>query len=224
MERRLDRKDDGSKEPTKESRQMAERLFRQMEEDDYVLLSSRYQHHKRLLTETTPDDRIHADFEYQEIETEGLLYGYLDVLPFGEVYSVTIADNTYEIFDRYCLLEHCPCTDATVSLMDMVMEGEKRVGHEMITFALDYRKKSWRLEKRYQAPFSKQQALDALKSQHPDLVKKLAKRHARLKAIYAHCKKRDYQPQQPIQLEKVGRNAPCPCGSGKKYKYCCYNN
>ncbi len=20
---------------------------------------------------------------------------------------------------------------------------------------------------------------------------------------------------------KVGRNAPCPCGSGKKYKYCC---
>lgn len=22
---------------------------------------------------------------------------------------------------------------------------------------------------------------------------------------------------------KVGRNAPCPCGSGKKYKYCCLN-
>ncbi|NLI11207.1 SEC-C metal-binding domain-containing protein [Pelotomaculum propionicicum] len=23
------------------------------------------------------------------------------------------------------------------------------------------------------------------------------------------------------QREKVGRNAPCPCGSGKKYKNCC---
>lgn len=21
--------------------------------------------------------------------------------------------------------------------------------------------------------------------------------------------------------DKVSRNAPCPCGSGKKYKYCC---
>ena len=21
--------------------------------------------------------------------------------------------------------------------------------------------------------------------------------------------------------EKIGRNEPCPCGSGKKYKYCC---
>lgn len=27
---------------------------------------------------------------------------------------------------------------------------------------------------------------------------------------------------KPIRnLTKVGRNAPCPCGSGKKYKHCC---
>jgi uncharacterized protein len=24
-------------------------------------------------------------------------------------------------------------------------------------------------------------------------------------------------------VEKVGRNEPCPCGSGKKYKQCCWN-
>lgn len=26
---------------------------------------------------------------------------------------------------------------------------------------------------------------------------------------------------KPIRKEKIGRNAPCPCGSGKKYKKCC---
>ena len=26
--------------------------------------------------------------------------------------------------------------------------------------------------------------------------------------------------QEPIQVKKVGRNEPCPCGSGKKYKHC----
>ncbi len=26
---------------------------------------------------------------------------------------------------------------------------------------------------------------------------------------------------QPRRVEKVGRNQPCPCGSGKKYKKCC---
>jgi preprotein translocase subunit SecA len=24
-----------------------------------------------------------------------------------------------------------------------------------------------------------------------------------------------------VNLKKVGRNDPCPCGSGKKYKHCC---
>ncbi len=27
-------------------------------------------------------------------------------------------------------------------------------------------------------------------------------------------------PQEPIRVEKIGRNEPCPCGSGKKYKKC----
>jgi preprotein translocase subunit SecA len=29
--------------------------------------------------------------------------------------------------------------------------------------------------------------------------------------------------KEPVKRsgEKIGRNAPCPCGSGKKYKKCC---
>ncbi len=27
--------------------------------------------------------------------------------------------------------------------------------------------------------------------------------------------------QRPVRVQKVGRNDPCPCGSGKKYKKCC---
>jgi len=26
---------------------------------------------------------------------------------------------------------------------------------------------------------------------------------------------------KPVRVEKTGRNEPCPCGSGKKYKKCC---
>ncbi|MFN4227249.1 MAG: SEC-C metal-binding domain-containing protein [Candidatus Ratteibacteria bacterium] len=28
----------------------------------------------------------------------------------------------------------------------------------------------------------------------------------------------------PIKKQKIGRNQPCPCGSGKKYKHCCGKN
>ena len=30
-----------------------------------------------------------------------------------------------------------------------------------------------------------------------------------------------WQVQAPRQVAKIGRNEPCPCGSGKKYKKCC---
>lgn len=38
-------------------------------------------------------------------------------------------------------------------------------------------------------------------------------------------KEEKYQPPQPIRRESppIGRNDPCPCGSGKKYKKCCLN-
>ena len=32
------------------------------------------------------------------------------------------------------------------------------------------------------------------------------------------------QPQKPVITQKVGRNDPCPCGSGKKFKNCCGRN
>ena len=33
--------------------------------------------------------------------------------------------------------------------------------------------------------------------------------------------KRVVRTAQPVRSEKIGRNDPCPCGSGKKYKKCC---
>lgn len=39
------------------------------------------------------------------------------------------------------------------------------------------------------------------------------------KAMYLEQKK----SKTVIVGKKIGRNEPCPCGSGKKYKYCCMN-
>lgn len=33
-----------------------------------------------------------------------------------------------------------------------------------------------------------------------------------------------YRESKIVRSEKVGRNDPCPCGSGKKYKQCCMNH
>ena len=40
------------------------------------------------------------------------------------------------------------------------------------------------------------------------------------KALYLEAKKIN----PIVKPKKVGRNDPCPCGSGKKYKFCCGRN
>ena len=34
----------------------------------------------------------------------------------------------------------------------------------------------------------------------------------------------DRVKRTPVTVKKIGRNDPCPCGSGKKYKKCCGAN
>jgi uncharacterized protein YecA (UPF0149 family) len=36
-----------------------------------------------------------------------------------------------------------------------------------------------------------------------------------------HCSHDHGPAQKPVVVNKVGRNDPCPCGSGKKHKKCC---
>lgn len=54
--------------------------------------------------------------------------------------------------------------------------------------------------------------------------KKMQLKHAEVSALPPQTAEEPAEPakQQPIRAQvKVGRNEPCPCGSGKKYKACC---
>ena len=46
--------------------------------------------------------------------------------------------------------------------------------------------------------------------------------------LYEETRKRLYKEQKASgtirKPKKIGRNDPCPCGSGKKYKHCCGRN
>ncbi len=72
--------------------------------------------------------------------------------------------------------------------------------------------------------FTRYQQLRALPDNyspfHPDAAG-MARRRAEEEAKYARLRN-EALSQQPRQvLPKIGRNDPCPCGSGKKYKKCC---
>ncbi len=54
------------------------------------------------------------------------------------------------------------------------------------------------------------------------LVKPPERKEAATPVAATHGGSAIASPKQPVKAgDKVGRNAPCPCGSGKKYKECC---
>lgn len=55
---------------------------------------------------------------------------------------------------------------------------------------------------------------NAFRAQRPDLGAELATRRTQAKALKP-------QGSPVVRGAKVGRNDPCPCGSGKKHKKCC---
>jgi uncharacterized protein len=57
--------------------------------------------------------------------------------------------------------------------------------------------------------------------QHADTrLKKLAEEWKK-QQTFASMHRQAAVESEPLPLKKIGRNAPCPCGSGEKYKKCC---
>jgi len=69
--------------------------------------------------------------------------------------------------------------------------------------------------------------LAALKVEFPFYDEQLEMRHLLLQSLYGRLKLAEYERNLRTALvtisPKIGRNDPCPCGSGKKYKRCCLN-
>ena len=190
-----------------------------LDDEDFTLLWKEYFTYKNTITEKANPDSIDAKFQYKEVEKEGVMYAYNDILPYGDRLSATIEGKNCIIFDQFCLRPKCACTDSILTIFSPDIPGKTE--HEQCIVALTYAKKSWTAYENQTFPLSVKAVRSAVEDQIPDFYRKLRDRHLKLKSIYAHCKKKNYSPELPLQVPKVGRNDPCPCGSGKKYKKCC---
>jgi len=203
----------------KEELKFAELFLSKLDENDFRILYRSHFAFKNKISEEASLDSIDAYFEYHEVEYNGLMSAYNDVLPYGNQLLLTLNEKECIIIDQYCLLPKCSCTDTILNIFSIDKVG--KTGKELCVVSLDYRKKQWKLIEECSFPVTLKTVKTASEDQHPTIYKQLHKRHIKLKAIYAHCKKKDYSPKEELQLPKVDRNDPCPCGSGKKYKKCC---
>ena len=122
--------------------------------------------------------------------------------------------------DLYCINPGCPCQ--TVLIAFRQVHGKSSL-EEMGTVAIHVGK--WQVEgiDPKMGDQEKLRSLWELLRKRPGLRLTLRERRRNLMAIGKEIVRMDRgkEMEKPLPKQKAGRNDPCPCGSGKKYKKCC---
>ena len=115
-----------------------------------------------------------------------------------------VIDGTYD--ETYADLKRDVVVAATLMNVELP---------EMETWKLEVRKKQQELEQRRleERSQSLQQEIKRLKSEKRRL-------EGECQLLRQRIEEKQYEDEEPTR-PKVGRNDPCPCGSGKKFKKCC---
>jgi hypothetical protein len=134
-------------------------------------------------------------------------------VPWDEV-QLSLRDDAFDLDDElfvaselYCVDPDCDCTQSVV-----MFDTDEDYNPGCMVFAGN----AWVAEPLEEDDRPILTALwEAYCARHPDRERRFAERRALMHAAASRI--------TPAPVGKVGRNDPCPCGSGKKYKKCCAN-
>ena len=122
--------------------------------------------------------------------------------------------------DLYCITPGCSCKDVTLVFNEIGTD----IYNELGTVSIDLKRFRINNIKNLGTGTSTEELSQLWKTfqKEPKLKKNLKTRQKEMKIIGPEIAtlrtEKGFKPHS-----KVGRNDPCPCGSGAKYKKCCLN-
>jgi hypothetical protein len=192
-----------------------ETMDTEMQEADWGNLERGYYLYKNILAENFDVDKLDIDFPEELIDDPVTMQAYVDYLPAAAVFIAEKADEKFTIIDQYCVNPDCACTDSYFSV--------SKEGTEPAGFLYNYRSKKIDAENASLDIATATDFIAQLRYKNPDFDEQLAKRNRNMRSLFAkYLRKHKTQHLAPVfNAKKIGRNDPCTCGSGRKYKHCC---
>jgi hypothetical protein len=202
---------------------------------------------KRRQMETMDLDTLAVDLPAEVKDGDGTMVGYREIFPWAESLKFTREGGEWFVDDQHCVRPGCGCTETGLAFF-RASQGDTRSAEPLRCAAFlffDYC--GGKLTVQEQPPGCPDPAglLQALQAANPRLIETLRHRHGHLKQLGRRLMPRkrrrrrhpfsyltDDAPKvnEPLPVApassartapKTGRNDPCPCGSGKKFKKCC---
>ena len=220
---------------------LVEQVFEKgLTEEDWRLLNIMHLEKKFRICTTVDINEVDYQFPSEYLENETNMFVYREAFP-SSFFFLALDNELYILFDHYCKNPFCDCSSV---YLEIFKSGEIKSKFAVGGYTYDYQIKKGKIEtERNGVAESKlRQIKEKLFETYPDLDTILEIRHSVIKGLYAKEKlrieekriKQTIRPQKKsigrqrtggvnreIVKRSAGRNAPCPCGSGKKYKRCC---
>ena len=213
-----------------ESLRLAEIIRAELTEADERRLREWFLAAKLDIIQTTPASEL--DITNLPDADDGKMIGFVDVFPCGLALNFNWNNEAWAVDEQYCVQPGCKCKETVLSFLKLMDAAGHKTTEIRDTPALRYN---------YLTQASKPVAhgaagspspdglLAALKSAHANLNTQLELRHLIMQNLYLqHYLARGQRRRQSLAADprsagspKIGRNEPCPCGSGRKYKHCC---
>jgi len=177
------------------------------------------------------EDVLLDDIDYSKF-TRGSLVGYSEVYdsPQYQQFLFSFENSLFLVSDQYCPDPKCNCRD--VLLLFHIIEEGRTFNAPVLVLRLKFKSKRFSIEPgsgNVSKQYAEQLYQAFLNSLGIKGVGLLEERYFRIKKWGKECLQDKLngfpKPNVPRTLSgpKIGRNDPCPCGSGKKYKHCCLN-
>ena len=184
-------------------------------EQDWNEIISIYHFFKTHATENTDLTTLDVSFPDDVIKDESVLISYKEIFPYSTPIFLNINQFTLWVDELYCVNPQCDCNDVHLIFVPFLKNDavvDKTLKDTYIILNLN--DNTWKIENRGHAKISANKIMTAL-FEHINPEELFKKHHKTLRLLY--IKFRNKQKK----FQSTGRNDPCPCGSGKKYKKCC---
>ena len=126
-----------------------------------------------------------------------------------------LGGRLHEVLDLHCVKPGCTCGEILLDIQTVMPRGGPHLGHVRLD-----RSGALSIEPNSRHPQRFADVWAAFQKRHPSYRDELARRGALVQEVAARIVPDTRAPRSTAQ-PKVGRNDPCPCGSGKKHKKCC---
>ena len=152
------------------------------------------------------------------------MVGYAEILPFEAGMGFRHGGLQWVVDEQYCIEPSCTCRAVVLTFVPISEDGTSAIDEQGEYPVARYDYKDQTVESLQGPPSgwsTPGELVTAVRAKHPQIESTFRHHHEQLRTLFQHHMKRR-GPQQVRKENKVGRNEPCPCGSGKKHKKCCY--